>query len=919
MYKASSFRNFASATVLALLFSIFSPVIGDWNPSQSASAASVDFSGEYLNFDASTMVVLNGNSTSPTVGNTFLYPSAGVIEGVSVDVTVEIVQSSNLTGAQQFDWDRAADNQFDDVTQMKQDEKDLIILFMQNYEVTFRFKFWESGTVAYVSPDVTGIPVTLENLQINTYDLDFDQWVAFSSFQSYDVEAGNPVSVSSIAGTQLVKFLGDNDPRPGGFSGDASFEDGRARVVYDQATSVDVRINAPGNSLYGLQFGAGVDWNSFSRFPNGFNAEPSSTDTTKYLVPGTASTLNVADFGDYSDADNNPFFDVKFEASSDLGGLQYFDGTSTVSPSAGSTVSVEAITAGRLSYLLPSATAATVSFRVGDGLTYSPAIYSLNLLPATQPQVITFPGAVGPIDPTSGAFSSSATTSSTLQVTLTSNTPSVCTIDANGTDIVPQITSARSACSVTATQDGDATFASAEPVTRIFYFSNQVITFPAISDQAFVAGGAISSSAVADSTLPVTLTSLNTAICTISGLDIQFVATGSCNVRAEQAGGSTGSPSVTYISAFPVVRSFQLTSFNLTYDANTGTGTAPSDLVSVTSATVGTGSLVKSGFDFVGWNSNSTGSGTDYATGSPIALTSNLTLFAKWVATLTFDTQGGSAVADEEYVFGQAAITLPTANKSGSSFQGWSLTPTGDVISGTYSSGSATLYAIWSSGGSELPAPVYNGPVVILVAPSVVPTAGGDLITVTGKRLGVGQHVVINGLQLPLASSTQTEFSFLMPSMEEGVWDLLYVYDGGARLTILRAITTVAGSSIVSAPGQDPASTVSPEQSLRPWSAKDVASKFAPGSPVINKRVRTEVVLMLRKYSSIATHIDCTGFTMGPSVLSVDAKLSMDRAVAVCGLIKKLRPRLEVISMQGKQELRLGGEIRRVEVRFFRR
>ncbi|MDP4804496.1 MAG: InlB B-repeat-containing protein [Candidatus Nanopelagicales bacterium] len=914
MRSAYSLKNLAFATVLAVLFTIFSPVIGSWNPSRPASASSVDFTGEYLNFDASTMVVLNGNSTSPTVGNTFLYPSAGVIEGVSVDVTVEIVASINQGGSNGFTWDAESSSQFNGVT-LNQDQKDLLILSMENYDVVFRYKFWESGTAIYASSAVTGIAVELKNLLVNTYDLDNDQWVAFSSFQQYEVNNVSPVNVSLISGTTLAKFLGPSS----NYSGTDSFTKGRARVIYDQVSTVDIRVNAPGNSLYGIQFGAGVEWSTFDNFANSFNVAPTSSDTTKYLVPGTASTLNVADFGDYSDTDNNPFFDVKFEASSDLGGMQYFDGTSTVSPAAGSTVSVEAIAAGRLSYLLPSATAATVSFRVGDGLTYSPAIYSLNLLPATQPQVITFPEVVGSIDPNSGAFSSSATTSSTLQVTLTSNTPSVCTIDANGTDIIPQITSARSACSVTATQDGDATFASAEPVTRIFYFSNQVITFPAISDQAFISGGAISSSAVADSTLPVTLTSLNTAICTISGLDIQFVATGSCNVRAEQAGGSTGSPSVTYVSAFPVVRSFQLTSFNLTYDANTGTGTAPSDLVSVTTATVGTGSLVKGGFDFAGWNSNSTGSGTDYATGSSIALTSNLTLFAKWVATLTFDSQGGSAVPDEQYVFGQTATTLPTANKSGYGFQGWALTPSGDVIPGTYSSGSATLYAIWSGGGSELPAPVYNGPVVILVAPDVVPTAGGDLITVTGKRLGVGQHVVINGLQLPLASSTQTEFSFLMPSMEEGVWDLLYVYDGGARLTILRAITTVEGNSIVSAPGQEPASTVSPEQTLRPWSAKDVASKFAPGSPVINKWVRTEVVLMLRKYSSIATHIDCTGFTMGPTVLSVDAKLSMDRAVAVCGLIKKLRPRLEVISMQGKQELRLGGEIRRVEVRFFRR
>lgn len=911
MVNPLALRKTALTLFVALLTSLFSP-IGSLNSSTPANAASVDFSGEYLNFDASTMVVLNGNSASPTVGLTLLYPSAGVIEGVAVDVTVELIAVTNSNNAP-FSWDEPSDGQFSNV-QLNQDQKDLIILSMgassKPIEIVLRFRFWESGTVAYVSPRVSGVEVQLRNVLINTYDLDANQYVAFSGFQSYDLDVTTSIVVSQIAGTRLVKFLGPS----GGMSGNDSFTIGRARVIYDQVSSVDIQIAAPSGALYGLQFGAGVDWPSSVRASNLFNGEPTSTDTTKYVVPGLSSALNLSDFGDYSDPDSNPFFDVKFEASSDLGGLQLYDGSSTISPSAGSTVSVETISTGRLSYLLAVSSPATVSFRVGDGLTYSATVYSLNLLPSTLPQEITFPEVLTPLDPNAGAFSSSATSSSGLQVTLTTNTPDVCSIDANGTDIVPLITNARTACSVTATQPGDQTYASAQPVTRTFYFSNQSITFPAISDQLFVSGGAISSSAVASSTLPVTLVSLTTAVCTVSGLDIQFVATGSCTVRAEQNGGTTGG--VTYISAFPVVRSFQLTAFDLSYDANTGTGTTPAGLTDVNSATVGTGSLSKSGFDFAGWNSANDGSGNDYATGSSIALTADLTLYAKWVATITFDAQGGSAVASQQYIFGQAGISLPTSSKGGATLQGWSLTPTGAVLSGTYSSGSATLYAIWSDGESS-PMP-YTGPVVIQVSPNVVSTEGGELVTVTGKRLGQGQHVVIDGNQLPLSFSSPTQFSFLMPSLPQGVWDLEYTYDGGARLTIMRAITTVPPRKVESGADAND-SGLTGEAQPKPWSAMAVASKFAPGSPVINRAVRAEVVKMLRKYSSIATHIDCTGFTMGPTVLRVDAKLSMDRAVNVCNLIKKLRPRLEVISMQGKQELRLGGEIRRVEVRFYRK
>lgn len=785
MSGAPAVRKTAIALLFAMFLSVFGP-IGPFNPATSASASSVDFSGEYLNFDASTMVVLNGATTSPTVGLTLLYPSAGVIEGVSVDVTVEMIAVTNSNNAS-FDWDPPTDSQFNNVA-LNQDQEDLIILDMGNsgkpIEIVLRFRFWESGTVAYVSSQVSGVAVELRNLLLNTYDLDANQYVAFSGFQSYDLDSSTSVTVSQIAGTRLVKFLGPS----GGLSGTNSFTIGRARVVYDQVSSVDVQIFAPSSALYGLQFGAGVAWPSSVRASNTFNAAPTSSDTTKYVVTGSPSVLNLSDFGPYSDPDSNPFFDVKFEASSDLSGLQLFDGSSTISPAAGSTVSVQAITSGRLSYLLPASSPATVSFRVGDGLTYSAAVYSLNLLPALAPQVITFPERQGAIDPNSGAFSSSATTSSLLPLTLTSNTPNVCST-VNNSDIVPLITSSRTACSVTATQEGDSNFASAEPVTRVFYFSNQEISFSPIANQPFVASATISSGAFANSTLPVTLTSITNGVCTVSGLDIEFVSEGTCTVRAEQNGGQTGSPLVTYISAFPVVRSFTLTSVN-----------------------------------------------------------------------------------------------LPA-------------TPTGDP--------------------SGQP-PVYNGPVITLVSPNVVSTDGGSLVKVTGMRLGTGQHVVLDGKQLPLISSSPTEFTFLMPKTEAGVWDLLYVYDGGARITVLRAITSVSkGNAALAGPGSG--STLSPEQNIRPWSAKDVASKFSPGSPVINRWVRAEVILMLRKYSSIATHVDCTGFTMGPSVLRVDAKLSRDRAVAVCGLIKQLRPRLQVISVQGKQELRLGGEIRRVEVQFYRR
>lgn len=98
--------------------------------------------------------------------------------------------------------------------------------------------------------------------------------------------------------------------------------------------------------------------------------------------------------------------------------------------------------------------------------------------------------------------------------------------------------------------------------------------------------------------------------------------------------------------------------------------------------------------------------------------------------------------------------------------------------------------------------------------------------------------------------------------------------------------------------------------------AKAVASQFSPGSSVVTKVVRAQVLSMLKKISPTAKSVTCTGFTTGPTILKSDAKLSLNRAKAVCKLIAKLRPKLKIISAIGKQETRLGGAVRRVEVAF---
>jgi hypothetical protein len=206
----------------------------------------------------------------------------------------------------------------------------------------------------------------------------------------------------------------------------------------------------------------------------------------------------------------------------------------------------------------------------------------------------------------------------------------------------------------------------------------------------------------------------------------------------------------------------------------------------------------------------------------------------------------------------------------------------------------------------------YNGPEIISIVPNVVKTDGGETVVVTGRRLGSAVDLTIGGIKVSFITPTENGFKFVMPAGTAGLKDMVYGYDGG-KLTFVSAVRAEAPVIYTPTnPGQGGTQNPAP----MPWSAVGVANMFEPGSSVVNSLVRAQVVAMLRQYGSIATNVECSGFTMGPTVLRRDAALSKARAVAVCGLIKELRPRLVVVKMSGKQETKLGGVIRRVEVLF---
>jgi len=132
----------------------------------------------------------------------------------------------------------------------------------------------------------------------------------------------------------------------------------------------------------------------------------------------------------------------------------------------------------------------------------------------------------------------------------------------------------------------------------------------------------------------------------LSFLQGSFYLVGSNGVMAELS--ASGAPTPTY---------------TLTYNGNGNTGgSVPTDSAAYAQndpVTVAgnTGTLVKSGYMFVGWNTQANGSGTDYAVGSAYTMgSSDTTLYAKWVAAASAPTvTDGSA----------SALSSTTASVSG--------------------------------------------------------------------------------------------------------------------------------------------------------------------------------------------------------------------------------------------------------------
>ena len=161
--------------------------------------------------------------------------------------------------------------------------------------------------------------------------------------------------------------------------------------------------------------------------------------------------------------------------------------------------------------------------------------------------------------------------------------------------------------------------------------------------------------------------------------------------------------------------------YTVTYNGNTKTsGNAPIDTSSpyASGSTVtvlgNLGGLVKTGYDFAGWNTKANGSGRSYSPGNTFTINGNTILYAKWTLTtytVTYDgntnTSGNAPIdGSSPYVSGSSVTVLgnegsPVLEKTGYTFSGWNTAADGSGTSyspeDTFTiNGNTILYAKWT-------------------------------------------------------------------------------------------------------------------------------------------------------------------------------------------------------------------------------
>lgn len=175
----------------------------------------------------------------------------------------------------------------------------------------------------------------------------------------------------------------------------------------------------------------------------------------------------------------------------------------------------------------------------------------------------------------------------------------------------------------------------------------------------------------------------------------------------------TSGGSYTASSTLTLYARWTADTYTISYNANGGTG-APSDQTKTygVDLTLSSTKPTRTNYGFIKWNTNSSGTGTDYNSGGTYTANAGATLYAQWgsLYTITFNSQSGTAVSAIQQSTVGGSIAKPTdPTRTDYTFGGWATSSTGTtaVTWPRTPSADETLYAIWTA-AATVPGAVRN-------------------------------------------------------------------------------------------------------------------------------------------------------------------------------------------------------------------
>jgi len=151
--------------------------------------------------------------------------------------------------------------------------------------VEYRIEFLKDLT----STPGSGTAVTLQNVVVNTYDIDKYQYVEFTNVNTFTLTPDTILTATPNIRSGVTRFV--ETERIGTSSSDADYMKSRVRVQFNDASEITVRLGqnvlagTESGASYELDFSAGDSWGAVATF----DSNDSSGVTSSQAAPSAAS------------------------------------------------------------------------------------------------------------------------------------------------------------------------------------------------------------------------------------------------------------------------------------------------------------------------------------------------------------------------------------------------------------------------------------------------------------------------------------------------------------------------------------------------------------------------------------------------------------------------------------------------------